>query len=471
LSGRNQAVVDFVSTMLTEVAPPEEPIRVADLLDRSVAMLAAGGSNPEHEAAILGTLATYFSSAGDKPMRAKELLDKSLELTRASEDQALRGNLLCDSAYAAQMAGRTREAAAAVEEGLRLTAHDNFAAAKCLGIRAGIARASSDPDGLLMYAQQALARLQSYPIAQPAEEASYLDMIAAAYAARGRTDEADRNFAASIEKLAEAGRAESPRAGVIRNNWAVASYAAGDYRQAIANYDEALRIGQRWSIGGQAPAFLLSNRAKTLRELARYPEALEGFDRAIESAKESGYANMRVDALVNRASTYLVMGDLARAEQAMAQAKADPGAAIDPNSPTGVSLKTVQARIDAAHGDLVGAITSLSSVIESFDSRKIVNGSLTGYLRQRADMYLQQGNLDAAMADARRAVQMSRSLQGAKAQSSLTGLALLAAARVHQSRGEAVEARKAAAEAVTHLTNTLGDEHPETQRARRVAEV
>ena len=470
LSARNQAVVDFVTTMLTEVAPPEEPIRVADLLDRSVDLLTAGGSNPDHEAAILGTLASYFSSAGDKPLRAKELLDKSLALTRASEDQALRGNLLCDSAYAAQMAGRTREAAADVEEGLRLTAHDNFAAAKCLGIRAGIARASSDPDGLLTYAQQALARLQAYPVAQPAEEASYLDMIAAAYAARGRTEEADQNFAASIEKLAEGGRAESPRAGVIRNNWAVASYAAGNYRQAIANYDEALRIAQRWSIGGQAPAFLLSNRAKTLRELARYPEALEGFDRAIESAKQSGYANMRVDALVNRASTYLVMGDLAHSEQAMAQAKAEPGAAIDPNSPTGVSLKTVQARIDAARGNLPGAVASLSAVIDSYDSRKIVNGTLSSYLRQRADMYLQQGDLDAALSDAQRAVQMARSLQGTMARSSLTGLALMSVARVQERRGEVAQARKAAAEAVTHLTDTLGDEHPETQKARRVAE-
>ena len=49
---------------------------------------------------------------------------------------------------------------------------------------------------------------------------------------------------------------------------------------------------------------------------------------------------MRVDALVNLAATYLAMGDVARAEQAMAEVAADKGTAINPASPTGISIQT-----------------------------------------------------------------------------------------------------------------------------------
>jgi len=469
LSARNQSVTDFVSTILTEIAPPEQPIRVADLLERSMVMLSAGGSNPEHEAAILGMLADYFLSAGDNPVRAKELLEKSLDLTRSTEDPALRSVLLCDHADATLALGQPREAIAEVEEGLRLARDDAVAASRCWEVRATIARVSGRPKEAMDAALQSLARLQASPIAMPAAEASALDTIAAAHSAQGNGDEADRFFAATLAKLAQAGRSESPRAGVIHNNRGVASYAAGDFQQALANYDEALRISQRWSIGQQTPASVLSNRAKALRELARYAEALEGFDLAVASAQQSGRADMRVDALVNRAATYLAMGNLAKAEQAMAQARAEPDVAINPNSATGISLTAVQARIAAARGDLSAAASSLSALIDSFDRRKFVSGTVTSVLRSRCDVYLRQGNAEAAMADAQRALQMARALQGSKAHSSLTGLALLSVSQVHLHQGADSEARLAAAQALSHLSVVLGNGHPDTQLAQRAA--
>ncbi len=73
LAARNEAVLGFVNDMLMEVAPADQPIRVADLLERSQEILLNEDNIPEHRAAILDLLATYYLSNG-KPGQADALL-------------------------------------------------------------------------------------------------------------------------------------------------------------------------------------------------------------------------------------------------------------------------------------------------------------------------------------------------------------------------------------------------------------
>ena len=77
--------------MLTEVAPADQPVRVADLLDRSRQILISEEDIPEHRAAILHMLAAYYLSSG-KPAQADELLARSLELTKATSDTRAAGH-------------------------------------------------------------------------------------------------------------------------------------------------------------------------------------------------------------------------------------------------------------------------------------------------------------------------------------------------------------------------------------------
>ena len=67
------------------------------------------------------------------------------------------------------------------------------------------------------------------------------------------------------------------------------------------------------------------------------------------------------------------------------------------------------------------------------------------------------------------ALDVSRSLQGDKPRSSLTGQSLLLIARVHESGGERPASLAVAGEAVPHLVQTLGAEHPDSRRARALA--
>ena len=155
----------------------------------------------------------------------------------------------------------------------------------------------------------------------------------------------------------------------IRNNWGIASFAAGDNQRALEQYDEALRIAVRHSVGGEPPPYLLANRALALSSLARYPQALAAYDRAIESAERTGNHNAYLNNLANRAGTYVVMGDLDRAEREMATLTPQIGRSIPPDSVAAMSIKYIGARLAAARGRTEEALAGYSDVIDFFDRR------------------------------------------------------------------------------------------------------
>ena len=133
LSVRNNAVVEFVSSMLTEIVPAEQPVPVGDLLERSQSVLLAAETRPDIQAAVLNIVATYFLNAGNVA-KAQPMLTRSLELTRNSPDIALRAELLCGDALATSMAGRPQDAQARMREALALESEDVPTPARCTDI-------------------------------------------------------------------------------------------------------------------------------------------------------------------------------------------------------------------------------------------------------------------------------------------------------------------------------------------------
>ena len=465
LVARNEAVVNFVGGMLTEVAPADQPVRVADLFERSQSILMSGKSNPEHQAAILALLSSHYLQSG-KPAQADVLLARALALTQSTPDVGLHATLLCDSAYAASLLGRPADSRTAMAQGLRLSSTDPIAAVRCLRDRAFIAQNANDARAALDFALQAQARLHESPVAKPEEEAELLADIAYAHYLSGRTGAADKYYAASLAKLDDIGRSESPRVLSIRNNWGIARFAAGDNRRALEHYDEALRIAVHRSMDGVPPPYLLANRAMALSSLARYPEALAAYDQAIESAERAGNNIARINNLANRAGTYVLMGELSRAEQELASLLPEIDRTIPPDSVPGIAIMQVQARIAAARGRFPEALAGYSRVIDFFDHRAMVVAPVARMLIGRAEIHLNAGNMPLALADAERALQISRTVQSDNPHSSLTGMALVLLAHIYERRDEQAEARTAAQAAVVHLSATLGPDHPETGRAR-----
>ena len=107
----------------------------------------------------------------------------------------------------------------------------------------------------------------------------------------------------------------------------------------------------------------------------------------------------------------------------------------------------------------------MTKIVEFYDGRGMAVAPLVRALNFRAEAQLGKGDANAAMADARRALEISRRLQSDKPASSLTGLSLLSIAKIEENRGDHAAARLAAKEALPHLRETLGSEHPDARRA------
>ena len=468
LAMRNDAVIDFFTDTLTEVAPTDQPVRVADLLERSQEVLLGEEAIPEHRAAILSVLGGYYLSSG-KPTQADELLKRSRELTEATTDLELRSKILCESGYAASLLGQLDDANAMIDKGLALGADSPSAAVRCLRNRGFISQNTNDPKGALEYALKAQARLKDYLVPNPAMEAQILADIAAAHYLAGRNGDAERYYAQAMDILTKMGRGESPGAFFLRNNWGAASNSSGDVRRALEQYDEAIRIASTRSIGGEPPPYLLLNRASALSALARYDEALAAYQVALEAAEKSGNAAVRIGSRAYRANTYLLLGDVQRAEQDLAAIAPEIGKAVPADSVPAMVFLQAEARLDVWRGKLPQAIASFTKIVEFYDGRQMTVAPLARVLIARGDAHLKAGDTDAASADGSRALEVSRSLQGDKPHSSLTGQSLLLLANVHEGRGERSTALAVADEAVPHLVETLGAEHPDSRRARAFA--
>jgi serine/threonine-protein kinase len=465
LSARNSAVVDFVTSMLVEVAPDDQPIRMSEVLERSEQILAAAEVAPEHQAATLDMLAEYYLSAGNAA-KAQSLLDRALELSADSNDPALRGSAICNRGHALSLLNDRDGARKAIEEGTALARVDVLATVRCLQKGSFVAHNFNDPESSLKYTSEAQDLLRRAPIRRPDQEASLIADLAYAHYLSGNTAEADRYYADALDRYARLGRAESPVTFSLRNNWGIASFAAGDNRRALENYDEALRIAKHRNPDADPPLYLLSNRALALASLAHFPEAIETFDIAIAASERMKNMASLLHAQVNRAGTFLVMGDVDRAARELATIEATYGATLPPDSVPAITIQYLQGRIASYRGDTSRALELLGRSIEFFDQRGMQVAPLTRALTARAAVKLKLGELPGATADTRRAVEIAEKLQGGKPFSSLTGQSLLQLAEIQSVEGERTQAQATAKQALEHLTQTLGAEHPDALRAK-----
>jgi serine/threonine protein kinase len=468
LSARNLAVVDFFTSMLTEVAPNDEAIRVSELLQRSRESLLTFETDPEHQAAVLDLMAEYYLSTGN-PSQAEPLLERALELVESGNDVALKATLLCNRGHALQLLSRFDDAIQAATQGLALSRDDVLAGVRCYQKRAYIAQFMNDPNAALENAQRAFSLLNVSGLQRPEIAASLTADLAYAYYLSGRTAEADRHYADALDRFTRLGRRESPATFSLRNNWGIASYAAGDNLRALENYDEALRIARIRDPESDPPVYLLANRALALASLARYEDALREFEVALVASERANNLASVLHTLANRAGTYLLMGDVYRAAREIETIEARYGAMLAPDSVPGITIAYLKGRLELARARPALALTALNASVAFFEERKMFVAPLTRALNSRSEAHLRLGDVAKAEADARRAVEISRRLQDAKAFSSLTGASLLQAAEVALAKGAAEDARRMALEAASHLDATLGEAHPDAQRARRQA--
>jgi len=303
-------------------------------------------------------------------------------------------------------------------------------------------------------------------------EAGILGDIGFAYTRVGDLVAADRYYAASIERFAELGRAEHPLALMVRNKRSIAAMALGDTRTALVQQEEAIQIARKHAAGGEAPPYLLYNRARALFEMDRLDEAVTEYDTVIAAARRTGNPSLVAYALTDKGLIHLARGNVELAQQCLDEVSAQLGKTLALDGPLGTGAQLLQARISAARGDLAAAAATYTKLVEFWPSRGMAAaGQMAAALRGRADIYLRQGKLDAALKDAERAFSIARKLQGDKPSSRLTGLADLLLSQVYAKQGKPELARAAAREAFSQLSNALGPQSSETRLAHELMSV
>jgi serine/threonine-protein kinase len=466
LLGRNEAIVDFVDLMFSEGVPAGQSAAVQQMLERSERLVTtAFAGRPDHQGEVLRVLSSYYSML-NLANKQSELLARAREIVEQVPDRSLKASLACSHASALSALNQDDEARRLLATWIEAPDIEAAVAASCLQVRAEMAQRDNDAQATLRYAEAGLARLRAGGASVPMLEANLLGDLGFGQRLAGRNAEADRTFQAALDRMRKLGRGESHEAGWIMIGHGLTRYSMADFKGGLDIFERVLRIYETRGDAVISPS-IIGNQAYGLELLGRHDEALAAYDRALEASRRSGLVTGEAFALVGRAS---VQADEGRMGEA--QATLDGAAATLARLPAAhasrVRAAGVQGRIDAARGDLSGAAARYTGVIELMSRQGAASPPLATAYRRRAEVSLQRGDVTQALADARKALEVSRSLQADNPHSAWTGQAALTLGQVLLRTGDRAGAREALALAQAQLEPTLGAEHRDTRAAREL---
>lgn len=463
LAERNQAVTEFVNMLVTEAGGADKPVTVGDMLARSESLIGAEyAQNPDHRAAILGVLGSYYHTIGADE-RGEPLLRDALGAVRYSADSDLRRELTCLHAMSLAGLGKVREALGQLDAVVADPAIQPREAAMCLEYLAYVNQDAGDGKNALRYAEQALQKLHDVAHPLPSLEGLFLGSVGYGHQLIGENDAAEKYFARSIEQFTRVGRDRSPDAVSVRNNWAIVSLSAGEPRKALAIYDETLAIVAQKDPGSRPPQYLLANRARALEALGRYTEARDAYMSCLTPTAAPGMKDYFC--LLGLASIERELGNLQRADDYIARTAAILSPSVPEDYPPRISLEVMRAKVAISRGQFADARARLDSALER---TKADSQAITGRMA-RAELGLLEGRLPDALADVRTSLVLAQRAQGGVPYSSRFGQASLLLARILVRQGETDQARAAARTAVDHLSRTVDHDHPWLRQARELS--
>ena len=140
---------------------------------------------------------------------------------------------------------------------------------------------------------------------------------------------------------------------------------------------------------------------------------------------------------------------------------------IDSDTTVALAHTLVQGKVWAGQGRSSDAVAAFTRVHDSYTKLDCCPGPHGLALIERAAALVASRQFDAAVRDAQAGIKLAQQAQGRLPSSSLTGQAWLALAQVEQAQGHTDAARRAYTLAVRNLVETLGEQHPDTVRARK----
>lgn len=461
-----EATNEFWSMLFTEGVGNEESITMSELLTRSEEMAEKTFVNaPLQYSVAIDAIAALYISYG-LHSKAESLLEKALQRT-GKLDQGIHrtASLQCKYAMAIGSLGRPQEADDILRRVIEQAGDEPDLQQYCLHRRSIIARDSDDAAGSLKYVQEARRISITSPVQSQIKSAQLLGDLAYAHALNGESDLAQRYYDESWTLFTTLGRDESHVALTVLNNWGILAVSTGNPAAALGRYERAIAFAQKRSPEGEAPPYLLGNRAGALASLARFDDALRDYDQLIVHAARNKSARFMTYAVAGAADVYLKRGDPGKAQEMLNSLYAEIGKEFQDRGPAALRLMVVQGRIWTQQGRLTEAHGILGKAIQELESNTAKAGGLALPYIARAEELLASLRPDEALQDSKRAIEIATAARGQNPYSNVLGLASLVHGEVQLQRGDRASAAQSLRTAVANLKNTVGDDHPDTRRA------
>ena len=463
-----EATLDFTRSVLTEGIRSDETVTIAELLSRSEEIVEKLGQSNSRALAFAADFLAGWYMTFDQADKAEKLLTRTIDALPADARTLATSSLVCTRAAAWAQLGRMDEAIAAATAEIERSSSDAATASYCLQTRAELAIGVNDAKGALTYALEALRRYDAAGQRSSRDKSVLLADTGYAYSLNGKADQAQTYYQQSFELLQRTGHADSHDAAAVLNNWGIAMIEIGNPLQALKLFDQAVAITRRRSPVGDPDLNSVANLAAALRMLARYPEAAAAYDTQLRTARLDGSLAGEAYALVGGARVATQLGNFDQAHQFLdaAAAKTREGK-VPAGSPGSLMQKLALGQLCAAEGRSADAAAMLTDAIDSYEKLGCCHAAKALALISRAQIALADRHFDPAAADAMSALVIARSAQGQAPFSNATGSAWFVLGRIRQAQGRLTEARRAYELAAKHLANTVGEQHPDTLRAKQ----
>jgi len=472
---RAESINDLDNFLLADAAPSGKPFTVNELLGRAEHIIERQNqANLANRAELLTSIGRKYVDQ-DEDGKARRILEQAYQVSRGFSDPSSRAQAACalGSAFARRDLPR---AEALIQEGLRELPNEpqfTLDRASCLLSGSWVARERDSSQEAIARSQAARDLLASSPLRSEITDLRVQLSLAESYRAASQYRNAILAYEQVSALMTALGRDDTETAGTMFNNWAFALQLSGRPLEAERYYRRAIEISRAGESEEGVSPMLLTNYARTLRELGRHTEAAGYAERAYAKAQHTGNQVVINQSLLVGARIYREQGNFIRAEAMLSEVEPRLRKAYPPGNLAFATVATEYSLLALARGDSPSALQLANQAMEITEAAIKAGQGGDDYLARvlvpRSDIERQIGRADDAAMDAARAVTILQKVAEPGVFSSYLGHAYYALGLALQGQGKSEEARAAFRSAVEYLQATLGPGHPDTRSARQLA--
>ncbi len=420
--------------------------------------------DPEERARLQLLLGRLYGEAYVQG-KAEALLRQAQANARQVDDADLKVQVDCELGWQLGSNGQPARAAALLDTAIAALrageSIDPSTLARCLSARSEVLYRQDDLRGALAAVREALAVVGE---PRPDQRVDVIGMRARLATIEGKLGDsaaAAGQLRQALDDMAAIGRAETQYAVAIHHNLGVLLNSAGRPREAAAEFTRAVAIARQ--VGHPEP-ITLGNLARVLIDLGRPREAIELTQDALKSLADAADQGLAPTMKGYGAPAWCAIGDLAQCRALIDQAQR--AFAVRPPSDKSVVpvVRLRAAMLAAQEGDLAAARAQARQAVDELDALQNRNAIKARALLARLD--LQAGDTAQAALHAEQAVQAAQARRGGFAHTAWLGSALLSRGMARRAQGDRAAALQDLRSALAELRDAAGDDAPETVAAR-----